>query len=43
MRRRLEESGDTASTRDVLDLEHHGVTVTSSLNLWLHDIDRSRW
>ena len=27
---------------DVLELERHGVTVTSSLNLWLHDIDRSR-
>jgi len=27
---------------DVLDLERHGVSVTSSLNLWLHDIDRSR-
>jgi UDP-N-acetylmuramoylalanine--D-glutamate ligase len=27
---------------DVLDLEEHGVTVTSALNLWLHDVDRSR-
>ena len=27
---------------DVLDLERHGVAVTSSLNLWLHDVDRSR-
>ncbi len=27
---------------DVLDLERSGVTVTSSLNLWLRDIDRSR-
>lgn len=27
---------------DVLDLEAHGVAVTSSLNLWLHDIDRAR-
>ncbi|MHB1209643.1 MAG: UDP-N-acetylmuramoyl-L-alanine--D-glutamate ligase [Acidimicrobiales bacterium] len=27
---------------DVLDLERHGVAVVSALNLWLHDIDRSR-
>jgi UDP-N-acetylmuramoylalanine-D-glutamate ligase len=27
---------------DILDLEEHGVTVTSALNLWLHDVDRSR-
>ena len=27
---------------DVLDLEARGVTVTSALNLWLHDIERSR-
>ena len=27
---------------DVLDLELHGVAVVSALNLWLHDIDRSR-
>jgi UDP-N-acetylmuramoylalanine--D-glutamate ligase len=27
---------------DVLELERRGVSVTSSLNLWLHDIDRSR-
>lgn len=27
---------------DVLELEREGVTVTSSLNLWLHDVDRSR-
>jgi UDP-N-acetylmuramoylalanine--D-glutamate ligase len=27
---------------DVLNLERHGVTVTSALNLWLHDVDRSR-
>jgi UDP-N-acetylmuramoylalanine--D-glutamate ligase len=26
----------------VVDLEAHGVTVTSALNLWLHDVDRSR-
>ena len=27
---------------DVLDLESHGVAVCSALNLWLHDVDRSR-
>ncbi len=27
---------------DVLDLEQHGVTVTSALNLWLHDTDLAR-
>jgi UDP-N-acetylmuramoylalanine--D-glutamate ligase len=27
---------------DVLDLEAHGVAVCSALNLWLHDVDRSR-
>lgn len=27
---------------DVLDLEAHGVTVGSALNLWFHDTDRSR-
>ncbi len=27
---------------DVLDLEEHGVVVCSALNLWLHDVDRSR-
>lgn len=27
---------------DVLNLERHGVAVTSALNLWLHDIDRTR-
>ena len=27
---------------DVLDLEHHGVAVTSALNLWMHEIDRTR-
>jgi UDP-N-acetylmuramoyl-L-alanine---L-glutamate ligase len=27
---------------DVVNLERHGVTVTSALNLWLHDVDRSR-
>lgn len=27
---------------DVLDLEAHGVTVCSALNLWFHDADRER-
>jgi UDP-N-acetylmuramoylalanine--D-glutamate ligase len=27
---------------DVVSLERHGVTVTSALNLWLHDVDRER-
>ena len=27
---------------DVLELERSGVCVTSALNLWLHDVDRSR-
>jgi UDP-N-acetylmuramoylalanine--D-glutamate ligase len=27
---------------DVLDLEQRGVAVTSALNLWLHDVERSR-
>ena len=27
---------------DVVNLEFHGVTVTSALNLWLHETDRSR-
>ncbi len=27
---------------DVLELERSGVVVTSALNLWLHDVDRSR-
>lgn len=27
---------------DVLDLEARGVAVTSALNLWLHDVDRTR-
>ena len=27
---------------DVLDLEDHGVVVSSALNLWLHDVDRAR-
>ena len=27
---------------DIVSLEDHGVTVTSALNLWLHDVDRAR-
>jgi UDP-N-acetylmuramoyl-L-alanine---L-glutamate ligase len=27
---------------DVVNLERQGVTVTSALNLWLHDVDRTR-
>ncbi len=27
---------------DVINLEGHGVVVTSALNLWLHDVDRRR-
>jgi UDP-N-acetylmuramoylalanine--D-glutamate ligase len=38
----LKSPGIARRRADVLDLEAHGVTVTSSLNLWLHDIDRSR-
>jgi UDP-N-acetylmuramoylalanine--D-glutamate ligase len=38
----LKSPGIPRRRADVLDLERHGVTVTSSLNLWLHDIDRSR-
>ncbi len=38
----LKSPGIPRRRADVLDLEEHGVTVTSALNLWLHDIDRSR-
>ena len=38
----LKSPGIPRRRADVLDLEAHGVTVTSSLNLWLHDIDRGR-
>ena len=38
----LKSPGIPRRRADVLELERHGVTVTSSLNLWLHDIDRSR-
>ena len=38
----LKSPGIPRRRADVLDLEEHGVTVTSALNLWLHDIDRTR-
>jgi UDP-N-acetylmuramoylalanine--D-glutamate ligase len=38
----LKSPGIPRRRADILELEAHGVTVTSSLNLWLHDIDRSR-
>ena len=38
----LKSPGIPRRRSDVLDLERHGVTVTSALNLWLHEIDRSR-
>lgn len=38
----LKSPGIARQRVEVLELERHGVTVTSSLNLWLHDIDRSR-
>jgi UDP-N-acetylmuramoylalanine--D-glutamate ligase len=38
----LKSPGIPRRRADVLDLEAHDVAVTSSLNLWLHDIDRSR-
>jgi UDP-N-acetylmuramoylalanine--D-glutamate ligase len=38
----LKSPGIPRRRADVLDLEQRGVSVTSSLNLWLHDIDRSR-
>jgi len=38
----LKSPGIPRRRADVLDLESHGVTVTSALNLWLHDADRSR-
>ncbi len=38
----LKSPGIPRRRADVLDLEAHGVAVTSSLNLWLHDADRSR-
>jgi UDP-N-acetylmuramoylalanine--D-glutamate ligase len=38
----LKSPGIPRRRADILDLEEHGVAVTSSLNLWLHDVDRSR-
>jgi UDP-N-acetylmuramoyl-L-alanine---L-glutamate ligase len=38
----LKSPGIPRRRADVLDLEDHGVTVTSALNLWLHDADRAR-
>ena len=38
----LKSPGIPRRRADVLDLERHGVTVTSALNLWLHEVDRSR-
>lgn len=38
----LKSPGIPRRRADVLDLEEHGVTVTSALNLWLHDIERTR-
>jgi UDP-N-acetylmuramoylalanine--D-glutamate ligase len=38
----LKSPGIPRRRADVLEIEHRGVTVTSSLNLWLHDIDRTR-
>lgn len=38
----LKSPGVPRRRSDVLDLERSGVLVTSALNLWLHDVDRSR-
>ena len=38
----LKSPGIARRRADVLDLEAHGVTVTSALNLWLGEVDRSR-
>ena len=38
----LKSPGIPRRRADVVDLEAHGVIVTSALNLWLHDIDRRR-
>lgn len=38
----LKSPGIPRRRSDVTDLERSGVVVTSALNLWLHDIDRSR-
>ena len=38
----LKSPGIARQRSDIADLESHGVIVTSSLNLWLHDVDRRR-
>jgi UDP-N-acetylmuramoyl-L-alanine---L-glutamate ligase len=38
----LKSPGIPRRREDIMNLESHGVTVTSALNLWLHDSDRSR-
>ncbi len=38
----LKSPGIPRRRRDVLDIERHGVVVTSALNLWLHDVERAR-
>ena len=38
----LKSPGIPRRREDVVHLERHGVTVTSALNLWLHDVDRTR-
>lgn len=38
----LKSPGIARRRADVLDLEAHGVTVTSALNLWLHETDRAK-
>ncbi len=38
----LKSPGIPRRRADVLDLELRGVAVASALNLWLHDVDRSR-
>jgi UDP-N-acetylmuramoyl-L-alanine---L-glutamate ligase len=38
----LKSPGIPRRRADVLELDAHGVAVTSSLNLWLHDVERSR-
>ncbi len=38
----LKSPGIPRRREDVVDLERHGVIVTSALNLWLHDVDRAR-
>ena len=42
MRRRPQEPRHSSSPRGRTRTRAHGVTVTSALNLWLHDVDRAR-